>query len=196
MEEPAPDQSGATPSGPDLPDDLARELRQTVGAELRAEAEISERETEIMRRRHRTLSELVREAAARGDRVSVVSATRTVTGDVAHVGRDYLTLTSDTEVVDARLEAVLIAPHPSRQGGSRTSGGSITFKARLSEYEQTREPVTIVTSRGGTSTEAGIDGVLEVVAEDHVILSDRDGTSLAVPLGAIDLVLRPRPDRR
>lgn len=171
---------------------LARELRQTVGAELRAEAEIAEHDTETGRLRRRDLPALMREAAEHGDQVSLVTAARTVTGSLAQVGRDYVTITTRTEVIDARTTAGITILHPSPRGGTAPSAGSITFKARLSEYEQTGEPVTVVASRVGHSAE----GVVAVVAEDHLLLRDRDRLTHVIPFDTIDLVLRPRPPAR
>lgn len=167
---------------------LARELRQSVGAELRAEAEIAEIETEIGRLRRRTLAEVAREAANRGDRVSVVTAGRTVTGSVVHVGKDYLSLDTPTEHLDARLDRVALVITPHRAGGLTPRGGSVTFKARLSEFEQTGETVEVV-SHDLTYT---LRGVIEVVATDHVIIRDADGSHSSLPTDLVDLVLRPR----
>ena len=54
---------GPKPWDDDPIESLARELRQTVGAEFRAEAEIVEIETEVGRLRRRTLSDVARQAA-------------------------------------------------------------------------------------------------------------------------------------
>jgi hypothetical protein len=184
------------PSSPDSQDDplqgLARELRQTVGAEMRAEAEITEHETEVGRRRRRTMSDVVRETAERGDRISLVTSVRTVTGTVTQVGRDYLTVATEAELVDARLAGIIAVIDPRPSGGTLAGAQSITFQARLSEYEQTREAVTVVAPRIGHT----VEGIIDIVARDHVIVVDRDGATTMIPTEAIDLVLRPRPPRR
>lgn len=181
------------PSSPESREDplegLARELRRTVGAEMRAEAEAVEHETEIGRRRRRSMSDVAREAAERGDRVSLLTSVRTVTGTIIGVGRDYLTVSTEAELVDARLTRAVTVIHSRRAGGSPAGVPSITFQARLSEYEQTRETVTVVAPGLGQ----GIEGVIDVVAGDHLIMVDRDGATTMVPTEAIDLVLRPRP---
>jgi hypothetical protein len=79
---------------------LARELRQTVGSELRAEAEAAELDAETGRLRRRDLAQMAREAAQRGGLVSIVTASRTVTGTTVHVGKDYLSIETSTEVAD------------------------------------------------------------------------------------------------
>jgi hypothetical protein len=170
---------------------LARELRETVGAEFRAEAEISEIETEIQRARKRTAAQVAREAANHGDRISVVTRDRTITGELAHVGRDYLTVHTPTEIADARIDAVVLTFEPRRSGGIDPRGGSVTFKARLSEFEQTRETVEVV-AQAVTHT---VRGVIQVVASDHVMVRDADGVRAVIPIDLITLVLRPRSFR-
>jgi hypothetical protein len=187
-----------TPPGPsfqpwneDPLEGLARELRQGAGAELRAEAESAELETEIGRLRHRSSSDVAREAAMRGDRVSMVIQGRTITGRVVHVGKDYLSVETPTEHADARLDRIALVLTPSRQGGVTPRGGSITFKARLSEYEQTGETVELV----ATGLAFSVRGTVDVVATDHVIVRDVDGTRTSLPAELIDLALRPRRPR-
>lgn len=172
-------------------ENLARELRETVGSEFRAEAEIVEFETEIGRLRRRSTRDVAREAANRGDQVSIVAASRTVTGSVVHVGKDYLSIDTPTEHVDARLDVVALVITPSPAGGLDPRGGSITFKARLSEFEQTGEHVELAAPRIGAS----VQGRIEVVAEDHVIVIDADGRQNIVPLGTVDLAFRTRRSR-
>lgn len=167
-------------------DDLARSLRESVGSEFRIEAEITEQETEIGRLRKRSMADSARELANRGDTVSLVLTGRTMTGRVVHVGRDYLTMHTSGEIVDTRLDAAVIEVHPSTEGGTEVSGGSITFRARLTEFEQTGERVTLVAG----SIPHTVVGVIRVVAADHVIVSDLDHNRVLVPTERIDLVLR------
>ena len=111
-------------------EELARELRQTVGAELRAEAEITEHETQIGRLRRLGMSDVARAAMHRGDVVSLITATHTITGTPVYVGKDYLVCETQTEIVDAPFERVVIRVERRPEGGHTTRGGSITFKAR------------------------------------------------------------------
>lgn len=170
---------------------LARELRESVGSEFRAEAEMVELETEIGRLRRRALHDVAREAANRGDRVSIVTVDRTVTGDISHVGRDYVSVETPTELLDARLDRVVLVFTPSTSGGVDPRGGSITFRARLSEFEQTGEPVELAATRLNVS----VHGRIKVVASDHVVLEDLDGVRNVLPLDTVDLVLRTRRSR-
>lgn len=170
---------------------LARELREGVGAEFRAEAEMVEIETEIGRLRRRTLPAVAREAANRGDRVSLVTVGRTITGLIAHVGRDYVSIETPTELADARLDRVALVVTPSASGGIDPRSGSITFKARLAEFEQSGDEVELV----ATALAVSVRGRVTVVAEDHVVVRDLDGVTNVFPLDTVDLAIRSRPSR-
>lgn len=170
---------------------LARELRESVGSEFRAEAEMVELETEIGRLRRRALRDVAKEAANRGDIVSILTPARTVTGSITHVGRDYVSLETPTELLDARLDRVALVVTPSTSGGIDPRGGSITFKARLSEFEQTAERVEVA----ATTLNVTVQGRIVVVATDHVIVEDRDSAQNLLPLATVDLVFRTRQPR-
>lgn len=166
--------------------DLARELRQGVGAELRAEAEITEQETHQGRLRKRTLSDVARQAANRGDQVTVPVAHRTFIGTVIHVGNDYLTLETAGEWVEIRLDAAPLRIRPHRSGGLSTTKGSATFKARLGEYEQTGERIELIIDGGEV-----LPGTVTVVAVDHIMFEETSGETV-VPLTRILAVARRR----
>ena len=172
-------------------EELARYLRQGIGAEMRAEAEEAERESHQGRLRRRTMSDIGRECANRGDRVRARTAVRTVVGRVDHVGADYLTIVTAEQACDVRLDRCTLTIETSASGGHSTQRGSVTLKARLAEYEQTGEPVTIVCA----GVDAEVDGVVAVAATDHVVVVDADDRRTVVPYAVIDLVVRPLPTR-
>lgn len=174
-----------TESGDPLKD-LARELRQGAGAELRAEAEITERETHQGRLRKRTLADVARQAANRGDQVTATVAHRTFIGTVIHVGNDYLSLETAGEWVEIRLDAAHLRIRPNRSGGLSTTKGSATLKARLGEYEQTGERIELIVDGGEVLT-----GVVRVVAVDHVMFEETHEETVA-PLAMILAVVRRR----
>ncbi|MBT8207119.1 MAG: hypothetical protein KJO18_02500 [Acidimicrobiia bacterium] len=171
-------------------EELARELRQTIGGEFRAEAEITERETHIGRLRRLGLADIARAAMHRGDLVSLITSTHTITGELDYVGKDYLVCQTKTESVDAPFARVLIEVRSRAAGGHDARGGSITFKARLSEYEHSGELLTL------TTAEAGIEvrGRILVVTTDHCIVDDLEGRRMHIPYSQIALVIRPRSD--
>lgn len=177
---------------PDDPlDDLARELRLGAGEELRAEAELDEIETETGRRRRRTVGDLARQAMHRADTVTVEVAGRSLTGVVDAVGLDYLVLLTPVAAVDVRLDAAVLRITPSRTGGHDARPGSATFAARLAEYEETSETVTLLL----TAPPGELTGSVAVAAGDHVRIAGGDGRESVVPRPLVAAVTRPRPGR-
>lgn len=172
-------------------EELARDLRQGVGSELWAEAEATEFDTNIGRLRRLDLADVARSAMHRGDIVSLVTATATITGIPVFTGRDYLVVQTPSEIVDAPFERVLIKVEAQPAGGHTTRGGAITFRARLGEYEQTGETVTIIAADTGVE----LTGRIAVVATDHCVVEDLDGGRTHVPISQVSMVVRPRPDR-
>ena len=172
-------------------EELARELRQTAGAEFRAEAEITEHETHIGRLRRLGIADVARAAMRRGDLVSLITSTHTITGTLAYVGKDYLVCQTPAEIVDAPFERIVIRVERRPEGGHDARGGSITFKARLSEFEHSGETVTLTTSDAGLE----VCGRIVVVATDHCIVEVPDGQRLHIPISQIALVIRQRLDR-
>lgn len=174
--------------GPEDPlEALARELRQGAGAEMRAEADLDEQETEKGRQRRRTMADEARRAMARADTVSVTVGGRTLSGHVDAVGSDYLVLVTATTAADIRLDRVVLRVRPQPRGGQDGRPGSATFKARLAEYEHTGEPVTLIIGPDET------EGIVTLVAVDHLRVTTPDAEELVVPLDAVTAVLRPLP---
>lgn len=171
-------------------EELARELRQTVGAEFRAESEVTEHETHIGRLRRLGLVDVARAAMHRGDLVSLITGSRTITGVPVFTGKDYLVCQTATEIVDAAFERVVIRVEARTSGGHTTRGGAITFKARLAELEQTGESVRLVCA----DADLEIAGILAVVAADHCIVQASDGPRFHIPISQIALISRPRLD--
>ena len=168
-------------------EELARELRQGAGAELRAEAEITEMETHLGRLRRRSLADVAGEAMNRGDTITVISADRTITGSLEFVGSDYVIVQTASEMVDARLTLCAFSLTRRRSGGHLTRSGSKTMKARLAEYEQTGEPLQLLAPSLGVNA----TGRISVGATDHIVLT-ADGVELFVPTDQIALVIRTR----
>lgn len=170
-------------------EELAREMRLGPGAEMRAEAEANEQETHQGRLRHRTLGDVARQWAARGDIATVTSGEATLAGRVIHVGSDYATLETQTQLVEIRLDRAIVRIRPRPTGGVPLRRGSVTFIARLAEFEQTGEAVTVVTATHQ------IGGFIEVAAVDHVVVTGETGEQTFIPHHLIEQVIRPRPDR-
>lgn len=170
-------------------EELARELRQGVGTEFKAEAEITEQETHVGFLRRLSLADAGRAAMHRGDLVSLLTSAKTITGSPVYVGKDYLTVETRSEIVDAPFDRVLIRVERRPSGGHSALGGAITFKARLSELEHSRERVTLYVAEANHE----ITGRVALLATDHCIVEDPEGPRVHIPLNLITMVIRPRP---
>lgn len=171
-------------------EELGRELRHTVGREFQAEAEVTEHETSIGRLRRLGLAEVARSAMHRGDAISLITGSRTITGMAVFTGKDYLICQTATELFDAPFDRVVIKIEPRASGGHSTQGGAITFRARLAEYEQTGESVSLVCADSSLE----VFGAIAVVASDHCILQESDGSRFHIPISQIALIARRRMD--
>lgn len=178
-----------TSEGSDPFGELAAELRLGAGEELRAEAELDEAETEIGRRRRRTVADLARRAMHRGDTVTVHVAGLTLSGVVDAVGLDYLVLLTPATAADVRLDAAVLRISPAPSGGHDARPGSATFAARLAEYEQTGEDLTLHLATDPPS----VVGSVAVAAGDHVLVSSPGAGDVVIPLPLVVAVTRPRP---
>lgn len=169
--------------------DLGAELRQRVEHEFRWEAEELESDAEKLRTRGRTIGDVAQELMEQGDTVAVVSGTTTVTGPVIYAGGDLAVLQTGHALASVHLNGPIIMRIAARsqKGGVSADRGSGSFKARLAEFEQTGEVITLIV--GGTADT--LDGRVTTVGKDHIIVTGRDGTEWLTPLANIALALQP-----
>src|SRR5690606_15945781 len=139
-------------------EDLARALREGAGRELRDEAAADELEAEKQRRRRMDLSDPVRLAMHRGDKVTVSTAGLTLSDPVVAVGDDYLIMESPDRTTDISLHDATVTVVPTTTGGRTGRPQSKTLAARLREHEQRATSVELFTRSG-----AGVRGRVEVV---------------------------------
>lgn len=165
-------------------EDLARTLRQGAGWELREEAAEDEELTELQRRRRMGTAAAMRAALHRGDRIVVAASGLTFSQPMVSVGSDYITLRDDETTLDVRLDAAVITVTPSPRGGMASEPESATFRARLAEHEQLGRPVEILTRHGVRA-----NGVLDVAASDHVIVSEPFGALVYLPMESVAVVI-------
>ncbi len=172
--------------------ELGRELRQGVGADLRADAEESERLALQTARRRRTLVDVARELMARGDLVGVGVPGRRFTGVVTHAAGDLVVVRTAGGLVDVNLRAPahLRVLERAPRGGETSTDGPSSFKARLFEIELAATPVAIGCSTVGDEQR----GTIAAVGVDHVVWHDGDGAEWFLPIAAITHVLQ-RPAR-
>lgn len=165
--------------------DLASELRQEAGREWNEEAAEDEQLTELHRRRRMTLSDQAKEMANRGDRVSVEFGGHTFGGGVVVAGDDYVTIEGPGQIADVLLATARWSLLPSDQPAETRPGGAETFRALLHEHSASGATVRLALPGGDM-----VMGSLEVVAEDHIDMSDVDGRRLVVPMKMILAVVR------
>jgi hypothetical protein len=179
---------------PDTPnvdlDELAAELRQSVSREIRWEAEDIEADALKLTLRRRTLSDAVVELLHRGDRVSFITLPLTVTGLLSHCRGDLAVMESGSATVSANLAGPVVVrrEQSARSGGSSSTGGPRSFKARLSELELTGEPIGLITP----STAEVIVGRIDVVGVDHVVMTGPGDIDWYIPLLTVALVVQAR----
>lgn len=164
-------------------DELARQLRQGTGRELRAEAAEDEQLTEIQRRRRRDMADVARDAMHRGDRVTVSVGGLHLVHDIAKVGTDYLVMDAGDGLVDIRLDAAVLTVAPRAHGGRSATPAATTFRSRLAEHEYLALPVEVVTVDG-----TRIDGRITVTATDHIAVSGDGFVISYVPIAAVAAV--------
>lgn len=170
-------------------DELARELRNRVGRDIREEAAEDESLTELQRLRNRDLADAAREAMHRGDRVTVQVAGTAFTDPIEYVGGDYLTMATPESVVDVLLARATLFIEPRQRGGRSGKPAAWTFRARLAEHEQSGIPVELILDTGNR-----IRGTIHVVGHDHLVVAESESGSRLVPAGLVVVVLsRPRP---
>lgn len=166
--------------------ELGRELRHTESAaELRAEAEESERLAAQSARRRAQLVDVARDALFRGDRVALHYPDTVVTGEVIHAAGDLASIRTAATTVHCKLEAAVTLHVVERDafGGRTPERGAESFRARLFELELASAQVDV----GGAMSGGGLRGRLAVVAVDHVVLDTPDG-EVHVSLAAVHTV--------
>lgn len=155
---------------------------------IRSEAEEVEASAESLRRRGRTFADAVADLAARGDRVRAECGRTHLTGILSATAGDLAILVAHETEASLHLSGpvVISLVEESRTGGHVSRTGARSFRARLSEFEMSGEPVTVI---GPFFSEHGVIGA---VAADHVVL-DRGSGEMYLPIRMIGLVTRPTP---
>lgn len=173
---------------PDLPEDLARELRERIGGEMRRAAEEGEYDARKAALRGRDLGLVAYEWMTRGDVVACHFGETVITGVVTHARADLVTIqTGGGMIADinlAKAPAFKVASTPAPGGRGVDPIGAPGFRARLLEIEMAAAEVEL----WAIDTVGQIRGRIEAVAKDHVMLVGADATWY-VPIASIDAVL-------
>lgn len=165
--------------------ELAAHLRDSAGRDWNEDAAEDERLTALHDRRRFGLSEMAKDMANRGERVTVEYGGHTFSGAVVAAGANYVTLEGSGLRADIRLDAgywsVLVTDADSRPGVVSIE----TLTARLAEYAESGLMVRLAIPDGNL-----VIGKVTVVADDHIELADADGRKLYVPLKMILAITR------
>jgi len=124
----------------------------------------------------RTLADLAREFAARGDEVVVETSARTFRGVIVAVGVDRVDLEAADGLVHVRLALadsvgsplcpfLLYRTAPARRGGVRPPATSVTFRTRLLELEAAGLPIRVGATVGGGEFVGSV-----TVGRDHIVV--------------------------
>jgi hypothetical protein len=162
--------------------DLASDLRQTVARAWQQEAEEDEQLTALYDRRHLNMADLAKEMVNRGERVAVEFGGHSFSGVVVGGGVDHVTIEGSGQRADVLLNATFWSViHTKDRDTTPGVATDETIKARLAEHSEKRRIVRIVLDGGVL-----VIGMVAVVADDHIEVTDADERHIYVPL---DLIL-------
>ena len=168
-------------------DELASHLRAGAGQEWREEAAEDERLTEVQRRRNLSMGDQAAAMVNQGLRVSVEFGGHSFGGAVAASGSDYATVNGPGQVADIRLErsrwSVLPVTGDPTDVPSAVTAES--FTAILHGHAGDKTTVRLALPGGDM-----VIGTIDVVAKDHLEMSDVDNRRLIVPLSLVLAVIR------
>ena len=170
-------------NGDDELDDLSRELRERVEAEMRLEAEMLEQDTALLERRRRTMADRAVELMSRGDAVTAIAGDRSLRGRLTYARGDIASIETTSGPADLHLAGGVALRIDERQtrGGTAPRSGSSTLRARLLEYEVDDRKIEIWVP----AHRLEVNGVIAAVGKDHLAVTDRDGAEWVVRLAEI-----------
>lgn len=164
---------------------MARRVRQTAEAEL---AEI-EYETERAELKREDLTARSVRAMMEGERWQVVVGPKVIEGIVVHAGMNFVCLQDRAgnlhDLVHDAIAMIRLVGTDPRAGRTPITFRPATFRARLLSLEQAR-PVELAGAGGSWS----IQGIIDSVNSDHVVLVDHNGHTSLVPIDSIGTMSR------
>ncbi|MFQ5554147.1 MAG: hypothetical protein ACE5GC_02095 [Acidimicrobiia bacterium] len=167
---------------------LQRELRARVGDDYRRAAEEQESAARILRTSRRTLEEVAFDMLSRGDIARVGCGSDRVEGPVVDAAGSLATLLGPgNRLVHVNLDGPItlsVVARSKGSGRSRSRYGASSMQAKLRQLEREHRGVTLCLATGT------VTGEILVVAKDHVVIDDRDGTRWFLRFGRIGTVAR------
>lgn len=167
---------------PDL-ESLARKARREYTEELAA----AEHDSELLRLRRRSLTDVCFEWMSRGDEVTVAVGETHFEGRLVAVVNDLAILRTKTIEVGINLDAVAFVRSNKQAVSGGTSGerSVSSFGALLGKFEIEGNPLRLV----GTGRSFDVTGVINASTDDHVMLHDNLGSEWVLPRLSIAYVL-------
>ena len=169
--------------GDDQLDDLGRELRERVGADMRLEAEMLEYDAALVEKRRRSMADLAIEYVSRGDDVTALAGAKSIRGRLIYARGTLATIQTGTGTADLHLVPGLALRIDERatEGGITPRTGADSLRARLLEYNLREQPIEL----WAPTHHIEVSGRIEAVGKDHLILADGDGTEWVAQLADI-----------
>ena len=167
---------------PDL-ESLARRAR----LEYTEETAAAEQDTELLRKRRRSLTDLCFEWMSRGDEVTIAVGDTHFAGRLVAVVNDLAVLRTTTIEVGFNLDAVDFV-RSNRRGALTGSSGErsvSSFRALLGRFEIDGTEIRVV----GRGKAFDLAGTIDASTEDHVLVRDGQGLEWALPRRAIAFVV-------
>ena len=159
---------------PDL-EGIARRGR----GEIEDEAVSAEQDTELLRKRRRSLIDVCFEWMSRGDLVTVAVAGTHFEGQLMAAVNDLIILQTKTIGVSVDVAAVsyVRSERPGTFSGNTGERSASSFRAQLGRFEVDAIPVRLV---GGTG-QFDLIAVIEASTDDHLLVRDKRGLEWALP---------------
>ncbi len=159
---------------PDL-EGVARHGRR----ELEQEAAAAEHDTELLRRRRRSLVDVCFEWMSRGDLITVAVGGQGYEGRLVAAVNDLAIVETKTLRIAVNLSLVdyVRSDRPAAFAGSSGERSVTSFRAALGRCEIDATPVRLL----DTNQRIDVVGVIAAATEDHVLLRDKHGLEWMLP---------------
>lgn len=152
-------------------------------SELEEEAVSAEQDTELLRRRRRSLIDVCFEWMSRGDLLTIAVGNSQFEGRLLAAVNDLVVLHTKTTELSINAAAVSFVRSEQRGVFTGTSGerSASSFRAQLGRYEVDATPVRLV----GTNRSFDLTALIEASTDDHLLVRDDRGLEWALARTAV-----------
>lgn len=174
---------------PDL-EGIARRGRR----ELHDETVSAERDTDLLRKRRRSLIDVCHEWMSRGDLVTVGAAGHEFEGQLVAAVNDLIVIATKNFEVAVNVTNAEFARRDQSGMYAGTSGDRTvgSFRAALGRSEVDQTPIRLV----GRNDAFDITGTIEASTEDHILIRGRRGLEWALPRSQVAFAVGGPPTTR